>query len=72
MTGIGMSFMQNSRLASGSEHIISHLIECMELRDGIVPDFHGEDVDVCTLLILKYYSDLAEKEHIAAQKGKSL
>ncbi len=68
MTGIGMSFMQNSRPASGAEHIISHLIECVELRDGIVPNFHGEDVGVCTLLMLKYYNDLAEKDSITAVK----
>ena len=58
-TGIGMSFAQNSRPASGSEHIISHLLECVELRDGIIPNFHGEDVGVCTLEMLKYYNELA-------------
>ncbi len=68
MTGIGMSFMQNSRPASGSEHIISHLIECVELRDGKVPNFHGEDVGVCTLLMLKYYNQLAENKSITALK----
>ena len=68
MTGIGMSFMQNSRPASGSEHIISHLLECVELRDGIIPNYHGEDVGVCTLLMLKYYNELAEKETIKAKK----
>ena len=68
MTGIAMSFMQNSRPASGSEHIISHLIECVELRDGIIPNFHGEDVGVFTLLMLKYYNELAEKEMIKAKK----
>ncbi len=68
MTGIGMSFMQNSRPASGSEHVVAHLIECIELRDGIIPNFHGEDVGVCTLLMLKIYNELAEKESITAQK----
>ena len=58
-TGIGMSFAQNSRPASGSEHIIAHLIECVELRDNIIPNFHGEDVGVCTLEMLKYYNELA-------------
>ncbi len=67
MTGIGMSFMQNSRPASGSEHIISHLIECVELRDGIIPNFHGEDVGVCTLLMLKYYNQLAQLDSITAK-----
>lgn len=68
MTGIGMSFMQNSRPASGSEHIIAHLLECVELRDGIIPNYHGEDVGVFTLLMLKYYNELADKETIKVKK----
>jgi len=67
-TGIGMSFAQNSRPASGSEHIISHLLECVELRDGIIPNFHGDDVGVGTLTMLKYYNELAEREEIDAVK----
>ncbi len=63
-TGIGMSFSQNSRPASGSEHIIAHLVECVELRDGIIPNFHGDDIGVCTLHMLKYYNSLAEHETI--------
>lgn len=68
MTGIGMSFAQNSRPASGSEHIVAHLIECVQLRDGIIPNYHGEDVGVATLEMLKYYNTLAEKETITARK----
>ncbi len=67
-TGIGMSFAQNSRPASGSEHIISHLLECVELRDGIVPNYHGEDVGVCTLSMLEYYKNLATRESITAHR----
>ena len=67
-TGIGMSFMQNSRPASGSEHIIAHLIECKELPEGKIPNLHGEDVGVCTLEMLKLYNTLAEKEKITAVK----
>ena len=66
-TGIGMSFAKNSRPASGSEHIIAHLMECIELRDDIIPNFHGDDVGVCTLEMLKYYNLLAEKEDIDTQ-----
>lgn len=69
-TGVGMSFAQNSRPASGAEHIIAHLMECIELRDGIIPNFHGEDVGVCTLEMLKYYNSLAEYERIEAHKDK--
>ncbi len=66
LTGIGMSFSKNSRPASGAEHVIAHLIECVELRDGIVPNYHGEDVGVCTLETLKIYNKLAESESVSA------
>lgn len=66
-TGIGMSFAQNSRPASGSEHIIAHLMECVELRDNIIPNYHGDDVGVCTLAMLQYYEALAEREQIDTQ-----
>lgn len=64
MTGIAMSFTKNSRPASGSEHIIAHFIECLQLAMGKIPNYHGEDVGVCTLEMLKYYNKLAEKEKI--------
>ncbi len=64
MTGIAMSFTKNSRPASGCEHIIAHLIECLQLPDGIIPNFHGEDVGVCTLEMLKFYNELAENESV--------
>ena len=67
-TGIGMSFARNSRPASGSEHMIAHLIECIELRDNITPNFHGDDVGVCTLEMLKYYNHLAECEKINTER----
>lgn len=66
-TGLGMSFMQNSRPASGAEHIIAHLIECIELQDNIIPNLHGDDVGVCTLEMLKYYNELAELSSVTAQ-----
>ena len=69
-TGVGMSFMKNSRPASGSEHIVAHLIECIELREGKIPNYHGDDVGVCTLEVLKLYSRLAEREKITAHEEK--
>jgi len=64
MTGIAMSFTKNSRPASGSEHIIAHLIECLQLPEGIIPNYHGEDVGVCTLEMLKFYNSLAALESV--------
>lgn len=63
MTGIAMSFTKNSRPASGSEHIVAHLIECLQLPDGIIPNYHGEDVGVCTLEVLKLYNYWADCEN---------
>lgn len=67
-TGIGMSFSQNSRPASGAEHMIAHLMECKELEEGIIPNFHGDDVGVCTLVMLEYYHAMAAIPEIRAQK----
>lgn len=67
-TGIAMSFVQNSRPGSGCEHSIAHLIECIELRDGIIPNYHGDDVGVCTLKMLQWYNQLAEKENVHAHR----
>ena len=64
MTGIAMSFTKNSRPASGSEHIIAHLIECLQLPEGIIPNYHGEDIGVCTLEMLKFYNSLAAFESV--------
>ncbi len=70
LTGIGMSFTQNSRPASGSEHIVAHLIECVELRDGKLPNYHGEDVGVCTLEVMKVYEALADRPSIRAARER--
>lgn len=67
-TGIGMSFTQNSRPASGAEHIISHLIECKQLLEGIIPNFHGDDIGVCTLELLKLYNRMAELPEITTKQ----
>ena len=67
-TGVAMSFTKNSRPASGCEHIIAHLMECIELRDNKIPNYHGEDVGVCTLEVLKYYNELANHDSIETKK----
>ena len=50
-----MSFTKTSRPGSGTEHIMAHFWECMELLDGKTPNYHGEDVGVTTLIMLRYY-----------------
>lgn len=68
MTGIAMSFTLTSRPGSGTEHIMAHYWECMELLEGKVPNYHGEDVGVATLIMLEYYNRLAERSTVKAQK----
>ena len=68
MTGIAMSFTKTSRPGSGTEHIMAHYWECLELLEGKVPNFHGEDVGVATLLMLRYYESLAKRETVSAHR----
>ena len=58
LTDIAMSFTKTSRPGSGTEHIMAHYIECKELLEGKTPNYHGEDVGVTTLLVLKLYDSI--------------
>ena len=67
LTGIAMSFTETSRPGSGTEHILAHFWECMELPDGKTPNYHGVDVGVATLMILQYYEKLAQLRQVTAR-----
>ena len=68
MTGIAMSFTLTSRPGSGTEHIMAHYWECMELLEGKIPNYHGEDVGVATLMMMRYYNELANREAVTAHQ----
>ncbi len=68
LTGIAMAFTFTSRPGSGTEHIMAHYWECMELLEGKTPNYHGEDVGVATLMMLQYYNELAKRETVTAHK----
>ena len=38
----------------------------MELLEGKIPNYHGEDVGVATLMMLQYYNELAQREAVTA------
>ncbi|CUH97618.1 hypothetical protein P22_3750 [Propionispora sp. 2/2-37] len=59
LTGIAMSFIGNSRPASGSEHHISHCWEMVALEEGKKIAPHGVQVGVATTMITKLYKKLA-------------
>lgn len=69
MTGIAMAFTQTSRPASGTEHVMAHFWECLELLEGKIPNYHGEDVGVTTLIIMKFYNELIKKQQIHTHKA---
>ena len=71
LTGIAMSFTKTSRPGSGTEHIMAHYWECLELLEGKTPNYHGEDVGVATLMALKYYDALAEMPLVHAHREKN-
>ncbi len=68
LTGIAMSFTLTSRPGSGTEHIMAHYWECMELLEGKIPNYHGEDVGVATLIMMKYYEKLAQLPRVKAHR----
>lgn len=55
MTGIAMSYIGNSRPASGSEHHLSHYWEMSFLREGRPPVLHGSKVGLATLMTCELY-----------------
>ncbi len=71
MTGIAMSFTKTSRPGSGTEHILAHYWECMELLEGKTPNYHGEDVGVATLLVLREYGRLAQLTQVRAAREEN-
>ena len=68
LTGIAMSFTKTSRPGRGTEHIMAHYIECKELLENKIPNYHGEDVGVMTLIMLKFYKDLLNKSAVKAHR----
>ncbi|MEE0810607.1 sn-glycerol-1-phosphate dehydrogenase [Blautia sp.] len=60
LTGIAMSFVGNSRPASGSEHHLSHYWEMMFLLEGRKDPLHGAKVGIGTVASIRLYEMLKE------------
>lgn len=60
LTGIAMSFVGNSRPASGSEHHISHFWEMKFQLEGRKPILHGTKVGIGTVLSCYMYNQLTK------------
>lgn len=61
LTGLAMKLAACSRPASGSEHIISHYLECHKVIADIWPDYHGKKVGVATVYCNRIYRNIAER-----------
>lgn len=70
ISGIAMSFVGNSRPASGSEHHISHYWEMKFLFEHKNAVLHGTKVGIGTIAILKLY-EMLMKEDICFDKVKT-
>ena len=62
LTGLAMSFVGNSRPASGCEHHLSHYWEMKSLMKGELPPHHGTQVGVAMIIALRLYHDLAKEQ----------
>ena len=58
LAGVGMSFLGNSRPASGSEHHLSHYWEMMFLQRREYCPLHGTKVAIGTVISLFFYHSL--------------
>lgn len=61
-TGIAMSYVGNSRPASGSEHHMSHYWETMFLFQGKEALLHGTKVGLTSIIIAKIYEWLSKEK----------
>ena len=62
LTGIGMSFVGNSRPASGSEHHLSHYWEMQFQMEGKKPILHGTKVGIGMLTSVGMYHKLLQEK----------
>lgn len=69
LTGIAMSYIGNSRPASGSEHHLSHYWEMMALMTGKKIQLHGTKVAIGTVIGLELYEYLLKNRELVLKKA---
>jgi len=58
MTGFAMSAAGTSAPASGGEHLVSHALDMVAMRDGTQHDLHGRQVGIATILGAALYEEI--------------
>lgn len=61
-TGIAISYVNNSRPASGSEHHYSHYLEMQYLFQGKEALLHGTKVGLTSIIVAKLYETLTNEQ----------
>lgn len=61
LSGVAISYVGNSRPASGSEHHLAHFWEMQFLWGGREHTLHGTNVGIGTVLILQLYESLLQE-----------
>jgi glycerol-1-phosphate dehydrogenase [NAD(P)+] len=61
-SGLGMLIYGSSLPASGSEHLIAHMLESIAAAEGLPPTAHGHRVGVAALIASELYSRLVDVE----------
>lgn len=60
LTGVAMALINNSRPASGAEHMLSHFWEMDYIAKGANPIHHGIQVGVASVVIAKIFDNLKD------------
>ncbi len=60
LSGISMTIAGSSAPASGGEHLISHYWDITAAHEGRIPNLHGAQVGVATILTSNIYEHLAK------------
>ena len=60
-TGIAISYINNSRPASASEHHLPHYLEMQYLFQGKEALLHGTKVGIASIIVAKLYETLAQE-----------
>jgi glycerol-1-phosphate dehydrogenase [NAD(P)+] len=61
-SGLSMTLAATSFPASGGEHLVSHVLDMLALRDGSAHDLHGRQVGIGAVFAAALYERLVELE----------
>lgn len=64
-SGIAMTIVGTSAPASGGEHMLSHTLDMMALRDGVGHDLHGRQVGLGTITAAALYEKIFAMDEAA-------